>query len=119
MALIKRLIPGPEKTITTLITALQNYDINKIKKCFTGKALTYVEKQIQDKRGHLGIWASRDYFKDMVWQIDNKRKLEDGRISCFISAAGGKNERWEFSKELIFTRVGWNWKISEIPELTE
>ena len=117
MMLIKRLIPGPENTIRALVKGLEKKDSGKIKDCFTGPALEYVEKKLEGKKGKVLLWAFKDYFKDIIWQIESKEKIDRGSISCLIAAAGGKEERWDFYEEVVFTKSGWDWKISKIPVL--
>ncbi len=119
MYLIKSLIPSPEKTVSSVVKALEKRDIEKMKKYFTGDALLLLEKTFKEKGGNIGLWAGRDYFKDIIWQIQDERKMESNKISCLLFATGGKGDRWEFGREIIFLREGWIWKISEINEIKE
>jgi hypothetical protein len=115
--IIRRIWPGPDKTIYNLINALQAGNKEKIESCFTGEALLYMQKLLEDKNKGF-FWYTRDYYKDIVWRIDREKKIDDITISCFIYASGGKSERWEFSNDIEFTKVGWwSWRISKIPKV--
>ena len=53
MIFIKRIIPGPEKTTAILIRSLEGKNSEKVKSCFTGKALLDIEKAMGGEKGKI------------------------------------------------------------------
>ncbi len=119
MICVKRIMPGPERTTGILVKALEAKDAEKVKKCFTGEALEYVEKKLgTGKESTLLLWAGKDYFKNIVWTVESTKKIDKNTVSCVIAATGGKEgAQWDFCDEILFTRQGWfSWKISGFPQ---